>query len=311
MIRIWRHVWGQMQGQLGASLQAKKAGGGLGILDMEKLYRALRLRWLWHEWVSPNKPSVGLPPPSDGQDHQLFTTASDITREIATVPNSGFLLGWVARVIRTLPPSSSHPHAEKNRTVAHSSWWYLDCRFQNRAVLAPPFRGIRQVMAANSVNSSHSRCWRLDYMEADHEWSILAPLHATLSLWEYGIHRMGGLKGSLGHLGTSEVFFFVLCPLFKTASGLLIPLTREVGLISRFASYAKPPRRRWHTCSSTADTQNEFEQTWQIGLKMLVSSSPRGRHRMWITPGYTSRSKLACLSKASDRLLAPCAGVRD
>ena len=30
--------------------------GGLGILNLEKFARALRLRWLWHSWVSPDKP---------------------------------------------------------------------------------------------------------------------------------------------------------------------------------------------------------------------------------------------------------------
>ena len=33
-----------------------KALGGLGILNLEKFSRALRLRWLWHELVSSNKP---------------------------------------------------------------------------------------------------------------------------------------------------------------------------------------------------------------------------------------------------------------
>jgi hypothetical protein len=33
-----------------------KESGGLGIPNLEKFARALRLRWLWHHWVSPDKP---------------------------------------------------------------------------------------------------------------------------------------------------------------------------------------------------------------------------------------------------------------
>jgi hypothetical protein len=34
--------------------------GGLGILDLEKFARALRLRWLWMEWTSPDRQWIGL-----------------------------------------------------------------------------------------------------------------------------------------------------------------------------------------------------------------------------------------------------------
>lgn len=30
--------------------------GGLGFKDLEKFNRALRLRWLWHQWDSTTKP---------------------------------------------------------------------------------------------------------------------------------------------------------------------------------------------------------------------------------------------------------------
>jgi hypothetical protein len=30
--------------------------GGLGIKDLEKFNRALRLRWLWHNWDQQEKP---------------------------------------------------------------------------------------------------------------------------------------------------------------------------------------------------------------------------------------------------------------
>jgi mannosylglycoprotein endo-beta-mannosidase len=53
--------------------------GGLGILNMEKFARALRLRWLWHEWKDPAKPWVGLETPCDKIDKILLAAATKIT----------------------------------------------------------------------------------------------------------------------------------------------------------------------------------------------------------------------------------------
>ena len=53
--------------------------GGLGILNLEKFSRALRLRWLWHEWVSPDKPWVGSETPNDIIDRNLFNAATNVT----------------------------------------------------------------------------------------------------------------------------------------------------------------------------------------------------------------------------------------
>ena len=32
-----------------------KVNGGLGVLDLERFARALRLRWLWQEWTATQK----------------------------------------------------------------------------------------------------------------------------------------------------------------------------------------------------------------------------------------------------------------
>ena len=53
--------------------------GGLGILDLEKFARALRLRWLWFEWVSPDKSWVGLETHNDQLDRDLFNVATKVT----------------------------------------------------------------------------------------------------------------------------------------------------------------------------------------------------------------------------------------
>jgi hypothetical protein len=46
--------------------------GGLGILNMEKFGRALRLRWPWLAWTTPEKPWVGMENPCNEEDMELF-----------------------------------------------------------------------------------------------------------------------------------------------------------------------------------------------------------------------------------------------
>ena len=53
--------------------------GGLGILELDKFARALRLRWLWYEWKAPDKPWVGLETPNDDTDRDLFNAATIVT----------------------------------------------------------------------------------------------------------------------------------------------------------------------------------------------------------------------------------------
>jgi hypothetical protein len=53
--------------------------GGLGVLHLEKFARALRLRWLWHEWTSPEKAWVGTEVPCDDADGILFANCTRIS----------------------------------------------------------------------------------------------------------------------------------------------------------------------------------------------------------------------------------------
>jgi len=50
--------------------------GGLGVLDLDLFSRALRLRWLWYEWVAPERPWVGTEPPVNAIDRQLFRAST-------------------------------------------------------------------------------------------------------------------------------------------------------------------------------------------------------------------------------------------
>jgi hypothetical protein len=52
--------------------------GGLGVLDLEKFARALRLRWLWQQWTSPDKAWAGTEVPCDDADKRLFAKCTHI-----------------------------------------------------------------------------------------------------------------------------------------------------------------------------------------------------------------------------------------
>jgi hypothetical protein len=91
--------------------------GGLGILDLEKFSRALRLRWLWYEWKAPGKPWVGTETPNDDSDRQLFSAATRVT--IGDGRKASF---WSSSWLNGSPPKDLAPlifkaSRRKNRTV--------------------------------------------------------------------------------------------------------------------------------------------------------------------------------------------------
>jgi hypothetical protein len=53
--------------------------GGLGVLDLELFGRALRLRWLWFQFVDPDWPWVGTKVPCTKLDKQLFRACTFVT----------------------------------------------------------------------------------------------------------------------------------------------------------------------------------------------------------------------------------------
>lgn len=72
-----------------------KAWGGLGVLDFVRFSRALRLRWLWFEWVEPDRPWVGTEVPCDEIDRLVPGKHGGYCGEWPTCQLLGlFLLGW-------------------------------------------------------------------------------------------------------------------------------------------------------------------------------------------------------------------------
>jgi hypothetical protein len=62
-----------------AKVKRPKALGGLGVLDFERFSRALRLRWLWFQWIDPAQPWVGTDVPCGEEDKLLFRASTCVT----------------------------------------------------------------------------------------------------------------------------------------------------------------------------------------------------------------------------------------
>jgi hypothetical protein len=53
--------------------------GGLGILDLERFVKDLRLRWLWFKWKQADRPWTGLDIPCNKTDRDLFDASTVVT----------------------------------------------------------------------------------------------------------------------------------------------------------------------------------------------------------------------------------------
>jgi hypothetical protein len=61
------------------NVKMPKSSGGLGVLDLERFSRALRLRWLWFEWTDREWPWVGTEVPCNEEDKQFFRASTIVT----------------------------------------------------------------------------------------------------------------------------------------------------------------------------------------------------------------------------------------
>jgi hypothetical protein len=91
--------------------------GGLGIIELEKFSRALRLRWLWFSWDDRGRPWKGMELPVDKDDRALFNAAT-----IVTLGNGNTASFWTSRWLQGEAPATLFPtlfkHSKrKNRTV--------------------------------------------------------------------------------------------------------------------------------------------------------------------------------------------------
>jgi hypothetical protein len=93
--------------------------GGLGIPDIERSGRALRLRWPWLQWTDPDRAWSGSKLPCDDTDMSLFRAATKVT--IGNGETAKFWHdNWYARgPLSQWAPDLYRIASRKNRTVAN------------------------------------------------------------------------------------------------------------------------------------------------------------------------------------------------
>lgn len=106
-----------------------KNKGGLGILNLERFARALRIRWLWMRWKNRDKAWIGLQSPCDKIDEELFNAST-----VVNVGNGRTTSFWKSSWIHGQAPKNIAPilfkkARKKNISVFHAlranSWIQL------------------------------------------------------------------------------------------------------------------------------------------------------------------------------------------
>lgn len=95
-------------------------------MDLERFSRALRLRWLWFDWTSLERPWNGMELPADSTDISLFNAATAIT-----VHNGRKASFWLTCWLHGRAPAQVYPllyqHSRRKKrsvrdAVAGGSW---------------------------------------------------------------------------------------------------------------------------------------------------------------------------------------------
>jgi hypothetical protein len=82
-----------------------KKWGGLGIKDLEKFGRALRLHWFWFNWDAKDRPWKDLLRIHDQIDRALFFTST-----VITIGDGKSTLFWKARWLNGVAPKELAPN---------------------------------------------------------------------------------------------------------------------------------------------------------------------------------------------------------
>lgn len=127
---------------------------GLGVSNLTKMGRALRLRWLWYEWTSPDKPWIGMPTPCDEQDNELFAASTSVT-----IGDGRKALFWespwaCSSTLKAVAPNLFRHARKKKRTVAEAlqdNKWIDDIRYNLTTALVTDFFKVFEIIWTSGI----------------------------------------------------------------------------------------------------------------------------------------------------------------
>jgi hypothetical protein len=275
-----------------------KDPGGLGVLNLHKFARALRLRWLWQEWTAPEKAWVGMEVPCDDANRLLFANFTRITLgdgAKASFWHSGWLQGRRPKDIAPLLYAKS---ARKKRTVAqalHDTNWIQDFNFRSGMTTTHilEYTSLWNLVDRRSLQPQHEDTitWT---SSTKGEYSTSSAYRAQFSDFAPSlalamIRKTCAPQSVNSSLGSS-------C---KTAFGLLTDSLEGTGTTALSARSAETLRRRHYILWLIADTHAVSGPLWPRGLARHTFSPPCGGPacRPW-NGGLTYLRHQMCHAKA-------------
>jgi hypothetical protein len=283
-----------------------KEVGGLGLPNLKLFCRALRLRWMWHEWSDPPRPWVGTPTPCDAKDQELFHAATRVT-----IGDGARALFWRSTWHGNSPLRVQFPllyarSRRKNKTVAAAllddSWvadlgndfptallpQFIDLwRLARSLVLAPNTPdSIRWILTTDGTYTSAS-AYRLHFegrilsAAPDMIWSPWAPAKCKFFLWLL-LHNRLWCADRLQRRQLPNAYFCPLC-LRNLESSLHLffecPFSRRL-----WTTVAA-----WPHCSSFHPTVwGTAASSWEI-WQLMIQQTPDAHRR-----GTSSLFTLVC-----------------
>jgi hypothetical protein len=146
-----------------------KNKGGLGILDLDRFARGLRLRWLWLRWKSKDRAWTAMGLPCDKTDEDLFNASTTVmvgNGKRAELWNSSWIQGQAPR---NIAPSLFKKAKRKNITVAkalaNNNWIRLCSPFTGEgefSEFASLWQAIGSMQELNGLEDNISWRWTTD-----------------------------------------------------------------------------------------------------------------------------------------------------
>jgi hypothetical protein len=125
----------------------------LGVIELERFNRALRLRWLWFQWTNPEHPWIGTEVPIDSTDLALFSAATTVTvrnGRKASFWHSSWLNGQTPFSLCPLLYKHSRRKKRSVREATTNGRWIADVAHNlNHNLLDEFFKLWREIEAAN------------------------------------------------------------------------------------------------------------------------------------------------------------------